>query len=184
MQWWNRIPQGMQISATWVLQENQALRGASCGYWFSREPLFQDTLRLTLSASLNLPDLAVASKKWPFFPQRYQSHAWVPSGIGLVCYFLASFIHQAPLLNAPETEATGRREVNVPSKGSQKQGWTSRKSMIFKHFFNFTFSLSKTLPSNQKSVSYKIVLVSKTELPYDPAVPLLGIYPKELKTGT
>ena len=51
--------------------------------------------------------------------------------------------------------------------------------MIFKHFFNFTFSLSKNLPSNQESVSYKIVLVSKTELPYDPAVPLLGIYPEK-----
>ena len=107
----------------------------------SREPLLQDPPRLTLSASLNLPDLAVASKKWPFFPQGYQSHAWVPSGIGLVCYFLASFIHQAPLLNAPETEATGRREVNVPSEGSQKQGWTSRNSQWFSNIFLTSHSL-------------------------------------------
>lgn len=148
MQWWNRIPQGMQISATWVLQENQALRGASCGYWFSREPLFQDTLRLTLSASLNLPDLAVASKKWPFFPQRYQSHAWVPSGIGLVCYFLASFIHQAPLLNAPETEATGRREVNVkwmsPARDPRSKA-EPRESQWFSNIFLTSHSLFQRL---------------------------------------
>ena len=38
--------------------------------------------------------------------------------------------------------------------------------------------------ASTKENSIAIPQILKTELPYDPAVPVLGIYPKELKAGT
>jgi hypothetical protein len=41
----------------------------------------------------------------------------------------------------------------------------------------------KVLSSSHRTEKKKKTQKLKIELPYDPVIPLLGIYPKELKTG-
>ena len=82
----------------------------------------------------------------------------MPSGTGLVSYFLAFCFHQALLLNAPEKEGTGRSKVNVPSEGSQKQKAEHREITTSQHFPFFLTShtaggsVVKNLPASEGDV--------------------------------
>jgi hypothetical protein len=40
-----------------------------------------------------------------------------------------------------------------------------------------------TLGENATQINFKIVVLLKIELPFDPAIPLLGIYPKDWSQG-
>ena len=53
------------------------------------------------------------------------------------------------------------------------------------HMYKLVKSLSCTPKTNVTlCVNYRCTKKIKTELPYDPVIPLLGIYPKKIKTLT